>query len=139
MTMTLDQIVQLGVALGSSSVGLSSVIAAGAYALRKRSDAQLARANAERVAAETKAAAEERVDAMLAGMRADLDDAKAEATAARIEVSRCMERHDEERRERERVERESHDREAVCRESLARLEERLNRLTPQPMRAVSEQ
>jgi hypothetical protein len=37
--MTLTELVHVGVALGASSTGFASVLAAGAYALRKRSDA----------------------------------------------------------------------------------------------------
>jgi hypothetical protein len=129
--MTLDDLVHVGAALGSGGLGVSSLIAAGAYALRKRSDALAARANADRVEAETRAAAEERVTAMLGSMRTDLD-------AAGRRLDECHERG-------ERIERESREREEACeartREALAKVAElsaRMDRLTPQPMRAVSD-
>jgi len=134
--MTLTELVHIGVAFGASSTGVASLLGAGAYALRKRSDALVARANAVRVEAETRAAAEQRVDGMLASMRADLD-------AAHVRLDECLERHAEDRAERERMERESRDREAACeertREALERvsaLTSRVDRLTPQPRPAV---
>jgi hypothetical protein len=131
--MTLTELVQVGVALGASGTGLGSVLAAGAYALRKRSDAQLARANAARVAAEAHAAAEERTNATLASFERRLDE--------------CMERHEEERAERERIEREAHQRDLRCERRMTTLRNEVDSLrglirgagikTPAPFPAVS--
>jgi hypothetical protein len=131
--MTLTELVQVGVALGASGTGLGSVLAAGAYALRKRSDAQLARANAERVTAEVHAAAEERTNATLASFERRLDE--------------CMQRHDEERDARERIERDSHQRDLRCERRMTTLRNEVDALrglirgagikTPAPFPAVS--
>ena len=145
--MTLTDLVQVGVALGASGTGLGSVLAAGAYALRKRSDAHVARANADRVAAETEAAAQQTVAAMLATMRADVEDAKADAKKAREDVEQCNKRHDSERDDRLRGERECHQREVRSEQRMATLRGEVSQLralmrergipTPQPFAAVS--
>jgi hypothetical protein len=131
--MTLTDLVQVGVALGASGTGLGSVLAAGAYALRKRSDAHAARANTERVEAETRAAAEERTTAMLVSFEHRLDE--------------CMQRHEEERTERERIEREAHQRDLRCERRMTTLRNEVDALrglirgagikTPAPFPAVS--
>jgi Skp family chaperone for outer membrane proteins len=134
--MTLTELVHVGVAFGVSSTGVASLLGAGAYALRKRSDAHLARANADRVTAETRAAAEQRVDGMLQSFRADLD-------TANRRLDECLDRHEADRADRERIERESREREAACEErarealtKVAELSSRMDRLTPQPRPAV---
>jgi len=131
--MTLTELVHVGVALGASSTGFASVLAAGAYALRKRSDANVARANTARVEAETRAAAEERTTAMLASFEHRLDE--------------CMRRHEEERTEREHLVFDAHQRDLRCERRMTTLRNEVDALrglirgagikTPAPFPAVS--